>query len=410
MYQTIVIGGGPAGMIAAIKAADTGKPVLLIEKNEKLGKKLYITGKGRCNVTNASDVEYHLKQQTCNAKFLYSAFYSFDSSLLMAFLEEEGLRLKVERGQRVFPESDKSSDVIKVLEEALLKRNVEIMLNTPVKQVLVDKNKIHGIRTSKNEDIIGKYVIVATGGVSYSMTGSTGDGYQFAKAFGHKIIPPLQGLVPIETIEEDIYALQGLSLRNVKVSINNKENEYYSDIGEMLFTHFGVSGPLILSASSYIPRNVKLKDVQIRIDLKPGLDYDKLDKRILRDFDQFQKKAIQNALKGLLPQKLIPLILQRSSLDGMKSVDQITREERLALGHQIKNFDLHIKAFRKFNEAIITRGGVDVNDIDPHTMQSKHINGLFFVGEVLDLDALTGGFNLQIAFSTGALAGISTLE
>jgi len=242
------------------------------------------------------------------------------------------------------------------------------------------------------------------------MTGSTGDGYQFAKAFGHKIIPPLQGLVPIETIEEDIYALQGLSLRNVKVSINNKENEYYSDIGEMLFTHFGVSGPLILSASSYIPRNVKLKDVQIRIDLKPGLDYDKLDKRILRDFDQFQKKAIQNALKGLLPQKLIPLILQRSSLDGMKSVDQITREERLALGHQIKNFDLHIKTFRKFNEAIITRGGVDVNDIDPHTMQSKHINGLFFVGEVLDLDALTGGFNLQIAFSTGALAGISTLE
>ncbi len=410
MYQTIIIGGGPAGMIAAIKAADTGEPVLLIEKNEKLGKKLYITGKGRCNVTNASDVEYHLKQQTCNAKFLYSAFYSFDSNLLMAFLEEEGLRLKVERGQRVFPDSDKSSDVIKVLEGALLKRNVEIMLNTGVKQVLVDNKKIHGIRTSKNEDIVSKHVIVATGGVSYSMTGSTGDGYQFAKAFGHKIIPPLQGLVPIETIEEDVYSLQGLSLRNVSVHVKNKEDTYYNEVGEMLFTHFGVSGPLILSASSYIPRNIKLKDVQISIDLKPGLDYVKLDKRILRDFDQFQKKTIQNALKGLLPQKLIPVILHRCRLDGMKSVDQVTREERLALGHQIKNFDLHIKAFRKFNEAIITRGGIDVNDIDPHTMQSKHINGLYFVGEVLDLDALTGGFNLQIAFSTGALAGISTLE
>ncbi len=409
-YHTIVVGGGPAGMMAAIKAAETGKNVLLLEKNEKLGKKLYITGKGRCNLTNATEVEEHLKNQTCNAKFLYSSFYSFDSGMLMYFFEEEGLPLKVERGQRVFPCSDKSSDVIKTLQKTLKRKQVEVMLHTCVTELLVEEQRVYGVKTKEKGIVYGQNVIVATGGISYDMTGSTGDGYRFAKATGHHLIEPIQGLVPIETQEKDIYQLQGIALKNVTLTVKDEQKIYYKQRGEMLFTHFGVSGPLVLSASSYLPRQHKSNPIQLLIDLKPGLSHEALDKRLLHDFEETPKKAIQNVLKKRLPQKMVPILLERSGLDPFKSVDQLTRQERKNLGENMKAFSLHMLKFRGFNEAIITRGGIHVKDINPHTMESKYIQGLYFSGEVLDLDALTGGFNLQIAFSTGALAGMSTLE
>ncbi len=412
MGNTIVIGGGPAGMMAAYKAAEIGMQVVLLEKNDKLGKKLYITGKGRCNVTNDSDVNHHLRQQTCNAKFLYSAFYSMDSSMLMALLEDYGCPLKVERGQRVFPLSDKSSDIIAVLGRMMKDKGVDVRLRSTVKELIIEENHIKGVELESGDVIEASHVIVATGGSSYAMTGSTGDGYRFAKYCGHHITQTVPGLVPLETEETDILKLQGLSLRNVELTVTSDKQEkvYYRERGEMLFTHFGVSGPLVLSASSYLPVGENLSKCCLSIDLKPALSHEQLDKRLIRDFEKASRKALVNGISDLLPSKLIPIVIERSGIDPYITIHDITKEQRASLVKTLKGLVLHIKGRRGYNEAIITRGGIDVKDIDPHTMESRKVKGLFFAGEVMDLDALTGGFNLQIAFSTGALAGISCCD
>lgn len=411
MYNTIVIGGGPAGMMAAIWAAKTGKQVVLLEKNDKLGKKLFITGKGRCNLTNDSDVENHLNQLTTNKKFMYSTAYSFDSSMTLNFFNELGLHTKVERGQRVFPVSDHSSDVIKAFEVGLSRDNITIKYDTNVKEILVENGKVIGVKTTDFEYPC-ENVVIATGGKSYSMTGSTGDGYKFAKKVGHKVINPIQGLVPIETVEKDILELQGLSLRNVTLSLfaKDKAKPIYSTLGEMLFTHFGITGPLVLSASSYIPRDIGYDKLRIELDLKPGLSVDKLDKRLVRDFDKNINKSLKNGLGDLLPSAMIPIIIKRSKLDPDMTIHQISKEQRNTLIHCMKKFQLHVSGLRNFNEAIITRGGVDVKDINPHTMESNLVENLYFVGEVIDVDSLTGGYNLQIAYATAYLAGLTISE
>lgn len=415
MYDTIVIGGGPAGMMAAITAAKENKQVILLEKNDRLGKKLYITGKGRCNITNDSDVEHHLKQVTTNSKFLYSAFYSFDSKQVIEFFNSNGLRTKTERGQRVFPESDKSSDVIKVLEEVLEHKGVEVRLRTEVIDLIIEENCIKGVMTTDGP-LSCNHVIIATGGISYSMTGSTGDGYKFAKTYGHHLIQPIQGLVPLETVDTDILELQGLALKNVCLSLFDmsknpaKPKLLYSELGEMLFTHFGISGPLVLTASSYLPRETSFAKIKLTIDLKPGLSEEMLDRRILRDFEKYHRKSLKNGLIDLLPSSMIPLIIQRAKLNPDQIIDQVSKEQRTELVRTFKQFELSIKGLRRFNEAIITRGGVSLKDINPSTMESKKVKNLFFVGEVLDLDAMTGGFNLQIAFSTAYLAGLTINE
>lgn len=409
MKEVLVIGGGPAGMIAAIMAARNNNKVTLLEKNNKLGKKLYITGKGRCNVTNNSDVESLLQSTLSNRKFLYSAYYQFDSHALIGFLEDLGLRTKVERGNRVFPLSDKSSDVIKVLQNEIEKLGVNILFNEEVTDIKIEKNVVKAVIT-KNGSYYCDKVIVATGGLSYASTGSTGDGYAFAKTAGHKVTELTPGLVPIETKEQWIKKLQGLSLKNVRVKfiqqLKGKQKILFDDFGEMLFTHFGLSGPLILSGSSYLPKE-KIKDIKIIIDLKPSLTEEQLDTRILRDFEKYSRKMFCNALDDLLPQKLIPIIVELSGIHETRRVDQITKEERKKLVDLLKNLECSVLCRRQFNEAIITRGGIEVKEINPNTMASKLVNGLSFAGEVLDLDGLTGGFNLQIAFSTGYLAGIS---
>jgi len=411
MYNTIVIGGGPAGMMAAIWAAKTGKQVVLLEKNDKLGKKLFITGKGRCNMTNDSDVENHLNQMTTNKKFMYSAAYSFDSYMTLEFFNELGLRTKVERGQRVFPISDHSSDVIKAFKLGLSQEKVTVKYGETVKEILIEKGKVKGVKTD-NFEYPCENVVIATGGKSYDMTGSTGDGYRFAKKHGHKVINPVQGLVPIETVEKDILELQGLSLRNVTLSmfVKDKVKPIYSALGEMLFTHFGITGPLVLAASSYIPRDIGYENLWIELDLKPGLTFEKLDKRIIRDFDKYINKSLKNGLGNLLPSAMIPLIIKRSKLDPTMSINQISKEQRNTIVKCIKSFQLHVNGLRKFNESIITRGGVDVKDINPHTMESNHVNNLYFVGEVIDVDSRTGGYNLQIAYSTAYLAGLTISE
>jgi predicted Rossmann fold flavoprotein len=408
MINTIVIGGGPAGMMAAIQVAQNGKAVLLLEKNEKLGKKLYITGKGRCNITNDSDVETHLKMQTSNPKFLYSALYSFDSHQAMAFFERLGLPLKVERGNRVFPVSDKSNDVIKAFRKGLDQAGVKIRLNTEVIQVT--KEHPFKVTLSNGEELFCQNLVVATGGVSYPMTGSTGYGYELAQATGHGLVEPIPSLVSLETRQKDITALSGLALRNVKLTLSDntgkKPKVLYQEMGEMLFTHFGISGPLVLSASAYLKRESNIKQMTMTLDIKPALSDEQLDKRILRDFTKYQRKAIKNALGDLLPASLIPIIIKRSGIDENKSVDQISKEERVQLLRQLKSFDLSIDKRRSLKEAIITKGGVEVKDINPHSMESKLVEGLYFVGEVLDIDALTGGFNLQLAYATAVLAAM----
>lgn len=408
MSRVIVVGGGAAGMMAAISAADSGEEVVLIEKNEKLGKKVYITGKGRCNITNDSDVENLLKNVRSNPKFLYSAFYTFDSYRMMDFLESEGLRLKTERGNRVFPESDKSSDVIKTLKKALEKRKVKILLNTKVLGVEIENGICNGVRVQsgeKSDRYAADKVIVATGGCSYQSTGSTGDGYRFAKAADIKVTKCYPSLVPFN-IDSDIpKRLQGLSLRNVRMTLFDKGKALYEELGEMLFTHFGVSGPLVLSAST-LASGKDMSQMEIGIDLKPALSKEQLDERILRDFSENKNSYFKNSLSRLLPAKLIPVIVELSEIDEQKQVNNVTKEERHRLVKLLKGLTFKIESLRGFNEAIITKGGVSVKEINPATMESKKVKGLFFAGEVLDLDAVTGGYNLQIAWSTGYLAGM----
>jgi flavoprotein family protein len=403
MAKVIIIGGGAAGMIAAYSAALTSKQVILLEKNEKLGKKIFITGKGRCNLTNASDMNTVMENVVSNKRFLFSAFKNFTNEDIMNLVENNGTKLKIERGNRVFPVSDHSSDIIKSLENAIRDLHVDIRLNTKVDELIIENDRCIGVTIGKNK-IMADAVIVATGGMSYQTTGSDGDGYRFAKEAGLSVSKLYPSLVPFNIEGERIKALQGLSLKNIHAYIYNDKKLVYDEFGEMLFTHFGVSGPVIISASAVIG-NKNIKGYKLSIDLKPALDEEKLDERILRDFAEQKNKALKNSLNKLFPAKLIDEVIFQSKLDPDKKVNLLTKEERHSLVHATKNLEYVISSTRGFNEAIITKGGVEVSQINPKTMESKKIKGLFFAGEVLDLDAFTGGYNLQIAWSTGYAAG-----
>ena len=400
-------------MMAAYAAAESGHAVTLLEQNEKLGKKLFITGKGRCNLTNASDMEQLFANVVSNRKFLYSAFYSYDNEQVISFFESHGMPTKTERGNRVFPVSDHSSDVIAALSTALRGRHVEVLLHTKVNRLLLEKRdeekRVTGVELADHTKMHADAVIVATGGISYPSTGATGDGYRMAEESGHKMVSPTPALVPMEMKEPWVRDLQGLSLRNVRMSVTRGKKKLYEDFGEMLFTHFGVSGPLVLSASGCIPAKAFDQELSMTIDLKPALDVEQLDHRILREFDEMKNKQFKNSLGHLLPAKMIPVMIALSGIDPDTKVNEISREQRQNLLHLFKNMPLTITGLRDFKEAIITKGGVSVKDINPSTMESKLVQGLYFCGEVLDLDALTGGYNLQIAWSTGHLAGISVL-
>jgi predicted Rossmann fold flavoprotein len=409
MSKVLVIGGGAAGMLAAIVAARNGHKVVLLEKNEKLGKKLYITGKGRCNLTNACDRDSFFEQVISNPKFLFKAFHTFSNYDAMAFFEELGLPLKTERGNRVFPESDKSNDVITALKKELERQDVTVRYHSEVEEILTQDGSFLGIRLKASKEMLkGDAVIIATGGLSYPLTGSTGDGYTFAKSLGHTVNECNPSLVPVHVKEDFVKELMGLSLKNIEITVTSGQKEIYRDFGELLFTHFGVSGPVILSASSFIVPYLKEKGpLQLNIDLKPALTLEQLDARILRDFEEFKNKQFKNSLDQLLPNKLIDVIIRLSRIDSEKKVNSITKEERLRLAQLLKNFTLHITRLSDYNQAVITKGGVNVKEVNPSTMESKLVNQVYFAGEVLDLDALTGGFNLQIAWSTAYLAGLS---
>ena len=402
--KVIVVGGGAAGMMAAFWAAKEGDDVILLEQNEKLGKKLFITGKGRCNVTNACGIEELLDHVVTNKEFLYSGFYSFSNEMVIELLEKLGCPMKIERGNRVFPLSDHSSDVIRALEQGLRQNGVEIRLNTKVKNILKDNGCAAGVRLAGGDTVKADKVIVDTGGMSYPSTGSTGDGYRFARENGHHITELVPALVPLQTAGDICSRLQGLSLRNIKAVLTADGKKVYDEFGEMLFTHFGVSGPVILSASSHL-KQYRGKKLELHIDWKPALSDEQLDHRILRDFQKVMNKEFKNSLDHLLPKKAIPVMIELSGIPGHKKVNEITKEERRRLLSLMKDFTLTVTGARGFKEAIITQGGIDVKEIDPGTMESKKIKGLYFAGEVLDLDAVTGGFNLQIAWSTGYLAG-----
>lgn len=402
--DVIVVGGGPAGMMAAGQAAGRGKKVLLLEQNDRLGKKLGITGKGRCNVTNAAeDVEALLSNVPTNNSFLYSAFYSFTNADTMAFFESLGVPLKVERGERVFPVSDRALDIVNALRRWLKEQRVRV-LHEKAEALIVENGEVRGVRLKSGEALFASSVIVATGGVSYPATGSLGDGYRFAESVGHTVVSPKPSLVPLVTREKWVKDLMGLSLKNVEVTFQRNGKVVYRDFGEMLFTHFGVSGPVILSASAHLGHE-DISDYALYIDLKPALDFEKLDARVLRDFDEVKNRHFSNALDKLLPKKLIPVVISLLEIDPTKPVNLITKEERHRLVRLLKAMLLHLSAFRPVDEAIITSGGVSVKEINPSTMASKKVKGLYFAGEVIDVDAYTGGFNLQIAFSTGYLAG-----
>lgn len=407
MKKVIVIGGGAAGMMAACMAAIEGVQVTLLEKNEKTGKKIYITGKGRCNLTNACQREEFLENVITNPKFLYSAFAQLDNQAVMNFFEKAGCRLKTERGDRVFPVSDHSSDVIAALNGELKKNRVQVMLHTEVSELLLEEGSVKGVLLSDGKKLHADAVIIATGGKSYESTGSTGDGYRFAKQAGHTIKDLRPSLVPFVVKEEWCKKLQGLSLKNVAVTLKKEKKKIYEGFGEMLFTHFGVSGPLILSASSFYTAKYNGQEVLLTIDLKPAMDREQLDKRILRDFEENAGKQFKNALDKLLPAKLIPIMVELSGIDPHKKTSEVTKKERSRLVELFKELKLTVNGCRGYGEAIITGGGVNVKEIDPKTMGSRLVNGLYFAGEVMDVDALTGGFNLQIAWSTGALAGKS---
>ena len=414
----IVIGGGAAGMIAAIAAAKEGCRVSLYEKNEKLGKKIFITGKGRCNVTNAGDMDELFGAVITNKKFMFSSFYGFTNEDMMQLLENAGLKLKTERGKRVFPLSDHSSDVIAALDCMLKKENVKVYLRKEVKglNLVTEEDKIicRGIfleENGKKTTVDADGVIVATGGMSYPSTGSTGDGYQWAESAGLKVTALSPALVPFETEElEVVKSLQGLSLKNVEAAVFNGKKELYRDFGEMLFTHFGVSGPLMLSASSFCAKAIGKTPLKLSIDLKPALTEEQLDERILRDFAEAKNKQFKNSLNHLYPAKLVPVIIERSGIDPDKQVNEITKEERRHLVQSTKALTFTLTGLRPFKEAIITQGGVDVKGINPSTMEAKKTENLYFAGEVLDVDAVTGGFNLQIAWSTGWSAGKAAAE
>lgn len=402
LSKVIVIGGGPAGMMAAIAASDKHE-VILLEKNEKLGKKLFITGKGRCNITNAKEISEFFNYIPGNPYFLYSALYTYTNEDTIKFFEDLGVKLKVERGDRVFPTSDKSSDIIGAFQRELERRKIKVLLNSSVKKMIYENNKIKAVFLSNDKIINGEYFILCTGGMSYPRTGSTGEGLSFAKELGHNIVTPRPSLIPITSAEDWIKDLQGLSLKNVELSIvDSKGKSLFRDFGEMLFTHFGISGPLVLSASGVVRENLKLKAV---IDLKPALGFDELDKRVQSDFAKYSNKDFRNSLDELLPKKLIDVVVRLSGIDEDKKVNLITREERKNLVKLLKNFTLSITGVRPIEEAIVTSGGIDTKEIDPSTMQSKVIENLYFAGEVIDVDAYTGGYNIQIALSTGFLAG-----
>lgn len=400
MSKVLIIGGGAAGMTAAVFAAGNGHEVHVYEKNEKLGKKLYITGKGRCNLTNACEIEELFPAVRKNAKFLYSSFYSFSNQDVISFFEEIGLPTKIERGNRVFPVSDRSSDVIRVLSEEMKRRGVSVHLNAEVSEVIGKNGRFSEIRLKNGSVVAGDSCVVATGGLSYPSTGSTGDGYGFAKAFGHKIESLSPGLVPLIAEESWVPKLQGLALRNVKGVFRCGKKKCYEEFGEMLFTHFGISGPIVLSASSIVGDLLSKDKVTLTIDLKPALSEEQLEKRVLRDFNENKNKQFKNALGKLFPSKLIPIMIELSGIDPEKQVNSISREERGSLVRLIKGLTLTVTGVRGYNEAIITKGGVSVKEIDPGTMESKKAKNLYFIGEVLDLDAVTGGYNLSIAFST----------
>ena len=401
--KVVVIGGGAGGLISAYYSALNGNKTILIEKNEKLGKKIYITGKGRCNVTNDCEVEEFLANVVTNSKFLISSIYAFPPQKLMGLLEENGLKLKVERGNRVFPLSDKSSDVIKTLSLMCQKVGVEIRLNEKVNNLLVENGSIKGVETNE-ENILCDKVIVATGGITYSQTGSTGDGYAFAKEVGHKIVQPIAGLSGIEIKGDFCKELMGLSLKNVGLTTKINDKVVYYQFGEMLFTHFGVSGPIVLTTSSKINKQIG-NNVKLYIDFKPALKEKQLDARLIRDFGELKNKMLKNSLHLLLPKGVIPYIISQAGLDGDKNTSILTKEERLKLVWTIKNFELIVKKLAPIDMAIITCGGVSTKEINPKTMESKLVKGLHFAGEVIDVDGLTGGFNLQIAFATGYMAG-----
>ena len=402
MSKVIVIGAGPAGMMAALQAAKKHE-VILLDGNERIGKKLFITGKGRCNVTNAKDISEFFEYIPGNPHFLYSSLYSFTNDDTMNFFEGEGIKLKVERGDRVFPESDKSSDIIRGLSNALSRTKVKIRLNSKVTNVKFKDKKITALEINNEEILSGDYFIIATGGATYPLTGSKGEGQKFANMLGHNIIPLTPALVPIEVKDAKTKELMGLSLKNVEVTIKeNNKAIIYKNFGEMLFTHFGVSGPLILSGSRFIKKG---KNYSLHIDLKPALNLGELDKRIQKDFSKYLNKDFKNSLDELLPQKLIPMVIEMARISENKKVNEITKEERKNLVNVIKNLTFDIKGLRPLDEGIVTAGGVDIKEIDPSTMKSRIIDNLSFAGEVMDVDAFTGGYNVQIAFSTGFISG-----
>ena len=411
--KVIVIGGGPAGMMSAISSAENGNDVTIIEKMQSLGRKLLITGKGRCNITSSLDMDEFIKNIPGNGMFLYSAFKNYTHQDIIKLLKEEGLEVKEERGNRIFPVTDKSLDVLKCFEKKLKSLNANIILNTKVKEILVEDNIVKGVKTEK-EIINADKVILATGGKSYPLTGSTGDGYVMAQKLGHTVTKINPSLVPLETFDKETCKnLQGLSLKNVQIELidKNKNKVIYEDFGEMLFTHFGVSGPTILSSSAHLVRYKNIQQlfnenkISLKIDFKPALSEEKLNDRILRDFNEEKNKMFRNSLDKLLPQKLIPTIIKISGIDPNKKVNEITKIERKNLVKLLKNFEITIKGFRSIDEAIITSGGIKIKEINPKTMESKIIKGLYFAGEIIDVDAYTGGFNLQIAYSTGYTAG-----
>lgn len=405
MSNVIVAGGGASGMMAAYSASRFGCKVILLEKNVKLGKKLFITGKGRCNVTNACGKDELFDHIVSNPKFLYSAFDGFDNKQMMELLQEAGCPLKVERGERVFPVSDHSSDVIAALERLLNRQRVAIRLGTAVQEVLTQDGRVTGVLLQGGQRLEADSVILATGGLSYPATGSTGDGYRMAQKLGHTVRECMPALTPMEVREPWCGGLQGLTLKNVAFTLSCGTKKIWQGFGEMLFTHFGISGPLVLSASSYYSKCKDKNNVTVTVDLKPALTMEQLDKRILRDFDENPNKRLKNVVSALYPAKLTPVMIELSGIDGEKRIHEVTKEERIRLAEATKQLKMHVTGLRDYAEAIITQGGIRVKEVNPSTMESKLVSGLYFAGELLDLDAVTGGFNLQIAWSTGYLAG-----